>query len=337
MALPNGISTELKRQHMGSNRNGHHTKAAAARAREAAPRRMPPGGETDPGVVTAPVLLDSLVEIDHHGDVHAPEVWARVEGFLAGWYLSHPELRPWQPSLFVYQRDKLETLLLEAGAPPPMPQPQSALPKPKQATGGTRVMLREGVKVYDLDFVAWLPDALVVKSRAGKRWEISREQLCGDLLLGKLMVFGEKPAWAQTPEERRAESGPLPARAVPKPPPASVSFRSSNYRGGGWIAFAGEIRDWRWVMTHCLCAHCGASVGQRMSDEIAPGKASRSLFYQCDGAEGHVLKGEGDLRWKGDGFTPGLNPGVEGREYDAGAVLEAYPDLVAVPDDDPPY
>lgn len=87
--------------------------------------------------------------------------------------------------------------------------------------------------------------------------------------------------------------------------------------------FARHLRRWRWLMDHCLCAHCRCAITRERSAEPIKGIPART-YYQC--THGHAIKDERDLVWK-----PTQASG------DAAKVKKAYPWLQAAPVEDSPF
>lgn len=98
-------------------------------------------------------------------------------------------------------------------------------------------------------------------------------------------------------------------------------FCASHSGGGGFMRFAGDYRPWSWIKRNCVCAHCGARPRHQRSHVSCFGHYRGATYFQCDGAERHLLARESDLKWRvaRTARDEAMRPG------EVKAVHEAYP------------
>jgi hypothetical protein len=108
-------------------------------------------------------------------------------------------------------------------------------------------------------------------------------------------------------------------------------FVATRSGGGGFIRFAGFFRNWKWVRKNCVCAECGAILGEHKSSEHADGLVRGAVYFDCLGSGRHVIRRESDLRWQIGSQERDERLRAKGEVKD---VQEAYHWLKAAPDDD---
>jgi hypothetical protein len=89
-----------------------------------------------------------------------------------------------------------------------------------------------------------------------------------------------------------------------------------NYNRG--FPFRGYWRRWKWLLQHCVCAHCGAALTQEQGEEPVRGMELYE-YFAC--AAGHSIKDERDI-------TPRPGAGISSPDFH-----QAYPSLVAADDE----
>ncbi len=201
--------------------------------------------------------------------------------------------------------------------------PTEQKPADPEPTSRTRVTMRVGQRQVELTFVEWTDDALVILNNLGRRQMLKRDRLIGDLITGKYAVHGDKPEWAQTPWEHR-KSGDSPA--------PRQNGRHWGYDYG--LVVKRELHPWKWIRRKCVCAHCRNPLRAEPGSEQVDGEPG-AWYFECSGPDRHAIKTERDLVWAHT-FVP-LNPGADGKSYDADPVLEAYDWLKPAPDPDIPF